>query len=140
MKKLSILAMLPFLLSACSRNENPEAILKSPNGDYTIELYGTDLGACCTSRMYANIISKDGAFAGLDEKLFEIEGGEVRVDWAEPYHVHVRVCNAKSITYKSDFSNYDFSQYIHVSVENILPQRADGEVICPEKISDIEPS
>jgi hypothetical protein len=141
MRNLSVLAMLPVLLIGCSRNENPEAIWKSPNGDYTIELYGKDLGACCTSRMYADIISQGGAFDGLNERLFEIEGGsDVQVNWTSPYHVEVRVCNAKAISYNSDFSNYDFSRYIHVSVENTLPERTNGEVICPEPSTPTTPS
>ena len=141
MKSLSILAMFPLLLAACAQNEDPEAILESPNGDYIIELYGKDLGACCTSRTYANIISQEGVFGELDEQLFEIKGGSgVQVNWATPYHIEVRVCNAKSITYKSDFSNYDFSEHIHISVENTLPQRTNGEVICPERSVPTAPS
>jgi hypothetical protein len=91
--------------------------------------------------MYANIMSQGEEFDGLDERVFEIEGGsDVQVDWETPYHVVVSVCNAKAISYKSDFYNYDFSKYIHISVENTLPRRTNGEVICPERSANTTPS
>lgn len=134
MRNLSVLAMLPITLVACSRNDDPDEMLRSPNGDYNIELYGKDLGACCTSRSHARIKSQGEAFDGLDEQLFEIKGGsDVQVNWTTPYHVEVHVCNAKAIYFKSDFSSYDFSKHIHVSVENALPRRSNGEVLCPDR-------
>jgi hypothetical protein len=134
MRNLSVLAMLPILLTACSQKENPEATLRSPNGDYFIKLYKKDLGACCTARVYANIISQGEGFGELDERIFEIEGGSnVQVNWTKPYHVEIHVCNAKSISYTSDFANYNFTKHIHITVENRLPQRTHGEVICTER-------
>ncbi len=132
MRNLAASLMLCVLLVGCSRDDVPDETLKSPNGDYLIGIYGKDLGACCSSRVHASITSNAGAFDGLDERIFEIEGGsDVNVIWRAPYFVEVQVCNAKSVSYKSDFSSSDFSKHIHVVVENALPQRANGEVICP---------
>ena len=138
MKTIIVLSSLCLLLVGCSRGDTPSKVLKSPNGDYSIEIYGEDLGACCTSNSRAMIVSGGGTFKGISEQLFEVKGGsDVQVSWDGPYSIVVHVCNAKSVAFKSDFANSDFSKHIHVDVANVLPQRHDGQVIClaPTKAS-----
>jgi hypothetical protein len=131
MKTITVLSSLCFLVAGCSHGEVPSEVLKSPNGDYSIEVYRKDLGACCTSNSRAMVVSRGGTFKGMSEKIFEIEGGsDVHVSWDTPYSIVVQVCNAKSVSFRSDFANSDFSKYIHVAVSNVLPQRQDGKVIC----------
>lgn len=133
MKIFTASLLLLLTLTGCS-GEVPSKTIKSPNGDYHIELYGRDLGACCTSNSRATIASDRGIFKGLSEQIFEIRGGNsIDISWSDPYSILIIVCNAKSVDFKSDFYSSDLSKYIHVSVINVRPQRDGGKVICVAK-------
>ena len=121
------------LLSGCQSGDDPTRIIESPEGDYRVFLSGDDLGACCSSTVSARLISSEKGFGELDEDLFEIRGASgVKLSWLTPYQMEVRVCNASKVSYRSDFPSTDYTKHIHVNLVNVLPERSEGQVICPD--------
>ena len=132
---VSCLAML--VLTGCDGEPNVPTAILSPDGDLTLSVQKSDLGACCANRV--RIVGN--VFDDKPQQLAEIEGAsDVRYNWEDADTLSIVACNATKVTFRSGFQNNNFTRRFILSVENERPEEDDARVLCAsERFAQMTP-
>ena len=119
--------MVALALTGCGDAAEVVGTINSPNGDIALTVKKSDLGACCTSRLFVS----GTVFGNEAEGLAEIGGaGDVRYEWIDPVTLAIVACNATEASFRSGFQNADFTRRFILSVENERPVQDGDRVEC----------
>lgn len=120
--------MIALSLCGCGYETTKTARLVSPDGTYAIELERSDPGACCSVWDKGRIVGEKEPFLDLDAKLFEVSRAYlIQVSWIAADDIHIKVCDASQIHYRTKHSSRTTGRTILVTLENIV---ADSIAEC----------
>lgn len=115
------------VVAACSKGSETVETIVSPSREVTLTVRKSDLGACCSNRL---LISAK-VFGTTVDDLADIRGSsDIRYEWSDPDTLSIIACNASEASYRSDFTNRDYTKRFIVSVRNVRPNEDGDRVVC----------